>query len=124
MGTYLGVDYGEKRIGLALASDPVRIAQPLQTLTNDEHASGQLASIMADHDVTEVVWGLPRGLDGQETAQTEAARAASLRLLPEMPVHFQDEAMTSELAAERGAKKGELDAEAAAIILQDFLDNI
>ncbi len=124
MGTYLGVDYGEKRIGLAVASDPVRIAQPLQTLTNDEHTSGQLAAIMADRGVTEVVWGLPRGLDGQETAQTGVARAAAERLIPEMPVHLQDEAVTSELAKERGAKKGELDAEAAAIILQDYLDSL
>ncbi len=124
MGVYLGVDYGEKRIGLAVASDPVRIAQPLQTLTSDEHTSGQLAVIMADRNVTEVVWGLPRGLDGQDTAQTETARAAAMRLIPEMPVHFQDEAVTSELARERGAKKGELDAEAAAIILQDYLDNL
>ncbi len=124
MGVYLGVDYGEKRIGLAWATDSVRIAQPLQVLPNDEHTSGQLAAIIADRDITEVVWGLPRGLDGQETAQTRVARAAAQRLVPELPCHFQDEAVTSEIAQQRGAQKGEVDAEAATIILQDYLDTV
>jgi putative Holliday junction resolvase len=123
MANYLGVDYGEKRIGLAIARD-VLVAQPLMTIPNDEHTSGRLAEILADEDISEVVWGLPRGLDGQDTAQTDEARAAAQRIIPEMPVHFQDEAVTSELAAARGARKGEVDAEAAAIILQDYLDNI
>ncbi len=121
---YLGVDYGEKRIGLALAPADVRIAQPYMILPNDEHAAGRLAEIMADEDVAEVVWGLPRGLDGQETEQTRTAVAAAQRLLPEIPCHFQDEAVTSELARERTNTKGAIDAEAAAIILQDYLDSL
>lgn len=151
MANYLGVDYGEKRIGLAIANGSPRIARPLQTLNNDDHTAGALASIIADYDISEVVWGLPRGLDGQDTRQTAEAKAAALRLLPELPCHFQDEAVTSELAVSRGAnrvvdfrdvhkvssarhkralkahysaKKGEIDAEAAAIILQDYLDTI
>lgn len=121
---YLGVDYGEKRIGLAIARG-VRIAQPYMVIPNDDNAAGRLAAVVADEDIGEVVWGLPRGLDGQDTAQTVEARAAALRLMPEIPCHFQDEAVTSELARERGAKnKGEVDAEAAAIILQDYLDDV
>jgi putative Holliday junction resolvase len=121
---YLGVDYGEKRIGLAIAPDSVRIARPYMIIPNDDNAAGRLAEVLADEEIIQVVWGLPRGLDGQETAQTREAVAASKRLLPEIPCHFQDEAVTSELARERTNTKGAIDAEAAAIILQDYLDNL
>jgi putative Holliday junction resolvase len=119
---YLGVDYGSKRIGLALASDEVKIARPLRTIANDDQIMATFAAILTGESVGEVIWGLPRGLEGQETAQTMIARGAAEQLVQHLPVHFQDEAVTSELAAERGAAKHELDAEAAAIILQDYLD--
>lgn len=125
---YLGIDYGSKRIGLALGNAQTRIAAPLETLDASRPDYWErLGYLIRQHDVTELVVGLPRGLEGGETDQTKAARffAAELASL-HLPIHLQDEAGTSELARERiGRKlvsKDQIDAEAAAIILQDFLD--
>lgn len=125
---YLGIDYGSKRIGLAIGDDDVRLARPLETLdaTNRDYWS-RLQAIINEYDISELVVGLPRGLDGGETDQTKAARffAAELASL-KLPIHLQDEAGTSVLARQRIGKhlttKGQVDAEAASIILQDFLD--
>ncbi len=125
---YLGIDYGSKRIGLALGNRQTRIATPLETLdASTRNYWDHLQQIVRQYEVTELVVGLPRGLDGGETDQTKATRffAAELASL-HLPIHLQDEAGTSELARERiGSKltsKGQIDAEAAAIILQDYLD--
>lgn len=124
---YLGIDYGSKRIGLAIADSETKIAQPLVTL--DASAPdywNRLGKLIRQHQVSELVVGLPRGLDGGETDQTRAARFFALELaILKLPIHLQDEAGTSELARQRIGKKlsakGQIDAEAAAIILEDFL---
>ena len=129
--TVLGVDYGSRRVGLALGNTNVRIAQPLRTIDamNWQH---EITQVVRDHNVGRIVVGLPRGLDGQETAQTAVVRsfATMVQNAFVVPVSLQDEAATSEVAAERLAAagrpivKGALDAEAAAIILQDYLDGL
>jgi putative Holliday junction resolvase len=127
LGKYLGIDYGIKRIGLAIAADDVRLARPLATVT----AAELVATIEHEGPFTSVVVGLPRSLDGQETAQTLAVRRFTddilWRKLRIEPV-FQDEAGTSSVAEDRLKESGkpyaksDIDAEAAAIILQDYLD--
>ncbi len=125
---FLGIDYGSKRIGLALGDSDIKLARPLTTLDASKPAYwDQLKAFMNEHRVDELVVGLPRGLDGGETDQTKAARFFAVELASlKLPIHLQDEAGTSELARERIGKKlvtkGQIDAEAAAIILQDFLD--
>ncbi len=127
---YLGIDYGSKRIGLALGNSETRIAQPLVTL--DATAGdywNRLSRLIRQHNVSELVVGLPRGLDGGETDQTKAARLFAGELAAfKLPIHLQDEAGTSELAKERIGKKlafkAQIDAEAAAIILEDFLGEL
>jgi putative Holliday junction resolvase len=125
----LGLDMGGKRIGVALASLEARLPNPLATLLNDENLIAELQKIILAENVSALVVGLPRGLEGQSTAQTAAAEAfaSSLKEHFDLPVHLQDEALTSQKAEDeleaRGAgyKKSDIDALAAAFILEDWL---
>jgi putative holliday junction resolvase len=127
----LGVDFGSKRIGVATGDDDLKIAQPLTTITGDDPLR-RLATIIANEEAKLVVIGLPRGLDGQETAQTLVAREFARQVEFELgvSVELQDEAGTSSVAEDRLKAAGrayeaaDIDAEAACIILQDYLDNL
>ena len=131
---YLGIDYGSKRVGLAVGDAEAKYARPLITLEGQStDLAEQLRRICDEQMVGTVVMGLPRGLDGQETAQTAIVRRRFVELsrdLPQLQWYFQDEAVTSELARERLLSRGEsvadgaIDREAAAIILQDYLDQL
>lgn len=129
MKTFLGIDYGSRRIGLAVGNTETKLAQPLTTLSTEADYWQKLVDVIKEEQVEELVVGLPRTLGGGESAQTKEARffAAELASL-KLPIHLQDEAGTSELARERLGKKiadkGQIDAEAAAIILQDYLNEL
>ena len=126
MKRYLGVDYGSARVGLALGDDEVRLAHAETTVGPRELA----AAIKRLGPFDAVVVGLPRSLDGAETAQTLAVRRFTDDVLSDISAEivFQDEAGTSSVAEamlrDSGRKydKADIDAEAAAIILQDYLD--
>jgi putative Holliday junction resolvase len=127
-GTLLALDVGEKRIGVARASMSVRIAQPLVTLSNDAEFLAGLKAIIVQEDVSELVIGYPRGLHGQSTHQTEYVEVFSAQLKTlELPIHFQDEAVTSEKAESelksrgKNYRKEDIDALAATYILEDYL---
>lgn len=134
----LGLDIGRKRIGLAI-SDPSRtLARPLTTIA--VAPANAVAAIVAeirrleadDDAVGEIVVGLPRHLDGSSSEETAHVEAFIDRLRKEisLPVHVADERLTSREAESRLAerekdwreRKKRLDAAAAAIILQDYLD--
>jgi putative holliday junction resolvase len=138
---YLGVDFGARRIGLALSDASAVLARPWETLeaggTPEQSASRVAAHVSAwmaeaDEALAGIVVGLPRKLNGSDTEQTQSARAFAAQLREESgcAVHLQDERLTSHEAEERlktrepnwRARKRLVDAEAAAIILQDFLD--
>jgi putative Holliday junction resolvase len=137
----LGVDYGEKRIGLALSDPSGTLARPWRTVPRIGNAS-QVASGLAgivdalerqDEPVTTIVLGLPKRLTGEATDQTRAVTrvAEHLRRLVTIPVVLQDERLSSREAEARLAarekdwrkRKALLDAMAAAVILQDYLDS-
>ncbi len=128
MGRWLGIDYGAKRVGLATADEPARLARPLATVAPAELVS----AIEQAGPFDALVIGLPRSLDGTDTPQTLAVRRfADDRLADLAPeLVFQDEAGTSSLARDRLEAAGrpyrpeQIDAEAAAIILQDYLDSL
>jgi putative Holliday junction resolvase len=128
-GTILALDVGAARIGLALASNAARLASPYATLRHTEDALGQLRDICTKEHVVELVIGLPRGMSGQDTAQTAAVQAfgAQAEDATGLPVHWQDEALTSVKAEEelnqRGKpyRKEDIDALAATYILEDYL---
>ncbi len=132
--TLIGLDIGTQRIGVALARLDVRIPQPLTTIDSDNvgDAIEQIVGLISEHHVTTVVAGWPRGLAGQMTGQTELVEAfvEQLKLAVSMPVHFQDEALTSQKAeAELTSRrkpfvKGDIDALAATYILEDYLKDM
>ena len=128
MAKYLGIDYGMKRIGLAVGDSETKLATPLTTVAGADKLA---ETIKAEGPFEAVVVGLPRSLDGSETPQTLAVRHfcddVLWRRLHIEPV-FQDEAGTSGVAEDRlkeagkPYEKADIDAEAASIILQDYLD--
>ena len=126
---YLALDIGERRIGLAMADDQVRIAVPFGWIEQSEAVMTELAEIMLRHGITTVVVGYPRNQSGEPTKQTEyvvnfVRQMSQLEL--DIDVVYQDESLTSVQAEQRlGGKvkhKGDIDAEAASIILQDYLE--
>jgi putative holliday junction resolvase len=123
---FLGVDVGAARVGIARGSSAARIAQPLKTVPAGQ-AIAELKNLAAAGPAAGIVVGLPRSLDGAETAQTELVRqwAESAKQDLNLPFYWQDEALTSHAAASQNPKTAGqgIDAEAAAIILQDFLDS-
>ncbi|AHB41922.1 Holliday junction resolvase YqgF [Candidatus Saccharibacteria bacterium RAAC3_TM7_1] len=126
---YLGLDVGTVRIGVALADDIVRIAIPYGTLDVDGNELREIARLVIDNNISHIVVGYPRNQAGEPTAQSRLVEAFSENLKDMAPhLEFQDESLTSVLAEDRLKKrggaytKGDIDAEAATIILQDYLE--
>ena len=128
----IGLDVGTKRIGVAKADTSVRIAIPNGYVLVNGQEIPEILRIARLNDTNFFVVGLPRSNDGNETAQSAYARKFADTLAASMPgarIYFQDESLTSVVAEERLKKrkknfeKGEIDAEAASIILQDFIEN-
>ena len=129
----LALDVGEKRIGVARADSSTRIAVPVGYVTVDGSEWEEIARIARLQGSLFFVIGLPRSNEGNETKQTLYVRNFARTLAKKIPgarVRFQDESLTSVEAEERLKKrqkkyeKGNIDAEAATIILQDFLENL
>ena len=126
----LGLDVGERRIGVAIGDSIGRLGSPLATLDVDGLELVKLQRLMLEHEVSELIVGLPRNMSGEPTLQTEAVRQFVLRRLAgfEIPVHFQDESLTSVKAeSELTARKkpfarGDVDALAATYILDDYME--
>lgn len=137
----LGIDYGERRIGLALSDPTGLLASPWKQMPNDANVAAaakrlaaEVRALEADDDgLGAVVIGLPRRLDGSSNDQTARVRRLAELLASKItpPITLQDERLTSheadELLAQREhdwrKRKQQLDAMAAALILQDFLDH-
>lgn len=135
MSRILAIDYGKRRIGLAI-SDPLGItAQPVGLLEvrSDDEALTKIAEVVAEREIGEIIIGLPQNMDGTigPIAETVLAFAERLRERFELPVQAFDERLTSALAhrilKEKGVKasrrKGKLDVISAQIILQGVLDS-
>jgi len=119
----MGVDYGDKRVGVALAHQVARLPRPFTTLAHTDTLLTDLQQLVAHERVARVVVGLPRGMDGGYTAQTRAAEAFAEQLAETLavPVELADETLTSVDAAAYGATKQNRDAVAAALILERYL---
>ncbi|HNW41114.1 MAG TPA: Holliday junction resolvase RuvX [Opitutaceae bacterium] len=129
----LGIDYGTRRIGLALGDD-LGLATPLPALVDaDEGKRWEgLLSVIRQKRITDLVLGFPYNMDGTVGFKAKEVEAfgAKLREACGLPVHFVDERLTS-AEAESTIKKhklrevrasGVIDSRSAAIILQDFLN--
>jgi putative Holliday junction resolvase len=136
----LGVDYGQRRIGLALSDATGMLARPWKTIPRIGNPS-QVAAALAteagalmreDDGLAAIVVGLPKRLNGEPTDQTATVEAVveRLRSIVTIPVVLQDERLTSREAESLLAKREKdwrkrktmLDSAAAALILQDYLD--
>ena len=136
-GRILALDPGTRRIGVAVSDDFRWMARPLEVIRRVskglDQAVARVATLIEDHEVTELVIGIPYRLDGSASASTEMAfelRDALEKAFATLPVTPRDETLTSweaeQILAERGIKgrdqKGLVDAFAAAVILQELLD--
>lgn len=128
--TLLGIDYGGKRIGLALSDPQGNLARRFLTLRNNTGAIDELLRIAEENGVEGFVVGLPMGFRG-ESDQTRVVEVFvdELKKRTGLPVMTMNEILTSKMAQENliaaGTKgiKEVLDQEAARIILQDYLDH-
>ena len=135
----LGIDVGARRMGVAISDASGTLARPLETIAvaTDADAIDRVAERIArltaeDDGLGAIVVGLPRSLDGSATAETARVTAfvEALRRRTPLPIATEDERLTSREADSRLAvgerdwkkRKEKLDAVAAAIILQDYLD--
>jgi putative Holliday junction resolvase len=127
---YLALDIGEKRIGIAAGDDVVKIAVPMETVEVDGNELEAIAKYVAREEADVIVVGYPRNQSGEATAQTAYVEAFAKQLEGFAPkVVFQDESLTSVLAEQRlkatgkPYTKGDIDAHAASLILEDYLEN-
>jgi putative Holliday junction resolvase len=126
----LALDVGEKRIGVAAADGTVLIARTLGTVEVDGDELSAILRFLSHERAEVVVIGYPRNQSGEATAQTAfvEAFAERLRQVTDTPLVFQDESLTSVIAEQRLQSygkpyaKGDIDALAAALILQDYLE--
>jgi putative Holliday junction resolvase len=136
----LGIDYGRRRIGLALSDPTGLLARPWKTVEGGGGATrvaallaAEIVALVEDADgLSAIAFGYPRRLNGEPNEQTAAVEkiVAHLRTLIEVPVVLQDERLSSREAESLLARREKdwrkrkllLDAASAAIILQDYLD--
>lgn len=141
---WMGIDVGRRRVGLALSDDSGTLARPWKRIDQAGSADAITAAVVAavaafgremldEATIDGLVVGLPRRLGGEDTDLTSLARevAQKLEARTGLPVHLQDERLSSAEAESRLAvrerdwrkRKAQVDAMAAAVILQDFLDS-
>ena len=134
MGRFLAIDFGEKRVGLAL-SDPMKIiAKPFKTIfySNQNDLINKIALIIKDEKIEKIILGLPKGLKGNNTSQTYLVIEFNnfIKDKIDTPIVMEDERLSSVSAKKSlilqniktGHNKTLIDETAAAIFLQLYLD--
>ena len=128
MASILALDVGTKRVGIAAADTVVPIAMPLVTLDVDGTEFDVIRSLINDRGVNTVVVGYPRNQAGDPTEQTTLTENFVTQLKGAADIVYQDESLTSVMAEEKlkssgkPYEKADIDALAAALILQDYLE--
>lgn len=129
LGSVLALDYGKVRTGVAISDPTGTIVRPMDVVTKANSSDGiaTILALVASHEVTRIVVGLPVGLGGDETQQTARCRsfAARLRQLVEVPVDLHDERFTSRLADRTVAATGSdaaRDSLAASHLLESWME--
>ena len=129
---YLAIDYGDKRTGLAICDSAETIASPLAIIEGQKELTKKIAEVVRTENVEAIVLGLPLNMDDSRGFQAKKVLqfAKQLKNHLNIPIHFQDERLSSFSAEQRLAsakftrkkKKKRLDAVAAAEILEAFLE--
>ena len=133
MARALGIDFGEKRVGLALSDRLNLIASPYKTLQyiSENDLISEIKKIVIDKEIGVFVIGLPLNMKGEDSDQTKKVRRfKNLLSILELPIVYEDERFSSIIAknslvlqnVKTGHNKSEIDRTAAAIILQQYLD--
>ncbi len=120
MPRVLGIDYGTKRIGLAVSDEGGAMAFPYGAVSKES----EIADICRKENISQIVVGLPQALGTMEdTAMTKTVREFADRLrVVGVPVDFEPEMLSSKEASRGTAAREHVDSAAAAIILQSYLD--
>ncbi|MDR1027424.1 MAG: Holliday junction resolvase RuvX [Rickettsiales bacterium] len=123
-GRLLGIDWGARRMGLAVSDPEQKFAFTRPHIDNEPRTANReprLLKIIADEDIVGIVVGLPLFFDGSESDTTRRVRAFAddLATQTDLPIIFQDETLTSVEAAE--SHPADLDSESARIILEQFI---
>jgi len=122
----LGIDYGERRIGLAASDDDGIIAFEIGIVQNEVFFK-QISDIIKSRHIEKIVIGYPLNLSGGQTAKTaEVSQFADKikTLLPDIPVDFVDERLSSKMAAHIAGTSKNIDGLAAQLFLQNYLNKI
>jgi putative holliday junction resolvase len=139
MSKYLGIDYGSKRIGIAVSDEGKKIAFPRKHIINNENLFFELIKIIKEEDISNIIIGYPENLKSEETNQTLITIEFRKKLVSylekenlRVKIDFFDERFTSKLALQKSIEsipsrkkrmeKGITDSFSAQIILQDFID--
>ncbi|MCZ7558033.1 MAG: Holliday junction resolvase RuvX [Bacteroidia bacterium] len=134
-GRTLAIDFGERRIGLALSDEMGIIASGIGTIPNDDQTLPALAAMAKERGVQRIIVGLPLTLSGERGSSVTMVETfvAALRSLLPLPVTLVDERFTSSLAEQairdmgvgrkKRREKGKVDEIAAVILLQGYLDS-
>ncbi len=130
---YLAIDYGKQRVGLAICDPSETITSPLKVLEGGKDLFPRIAAVVKAESAGALVVGLPLNMDGSEGPQAAKTRDFGEKLANylNLPVHFQDERLSSFAAEQdfadidlpRGRKRKPLDSVAAAHILEAFLES-
>jgi putative Holliday junction resolvase len=125
MAKLVGIDYGEKNIGIALSDESQKLAFPKKVLKNDKKLLANLKKICEEGNVESVVIGESRDLKGQANPILENIYSFKNRIERELrlKVYLVPEFFTSKQASRIQGRNEEIHASAAAIILQSFLDS-
>lgn len=120
----LGIDYGEKRIGFALSDEEGRLAFPFAVIKNEgiRRIMRAIQEMIRAEGITIIIVGVPRALSGADTAETKIILRfiQALKEKIRLPVEEENEILTTRIAREYSTKN--IDASAAALILQSYLD--
>lgn len=120
---YLGIDYGEKRIGIAVSDDGGMIAFPHVTIENTTSTIFEIKKICDAQKTAQIVIGMPMRIGAvSPLMRTIQMFCDALARFTEIPVAYENEMFTTKMAIRDGAKKNTADQSSAALILQSYLD--
>ncbi len=134
LNRYLAIDYGLKRIGLALSDPLITFSYPFKTIPNDSNSIRELKKIIDEQGIVKIILGFPKKESGEPASISGKVIVFKEKLEKEfrLEILFRDERYTSSLASEiitmsvskksKRKEKGLIDMGAAAIILQNYLD--
>ena len=119
----MGIDYGSKRVGIAFTDEGGQMAFPHGVLPNDPNLQKEIENLIAQKDVSEIVMGHSLGRDGQPNAIHAKVEElmTDLTLSVGIPIHLQPEQYTTQEAVRLQGKNDQVDASAAALILNSYL---